>query len=319
MSTTPATKTLDDAGFERLMAPYRRELQAHCYRMLGSSADAEDALQESLLRAWRGLPGFEGRSSLRSWLYRIATNVCLKVIERRRTRVLPVDYGPSGDPQAAPEAPPAESVWIDPYPDETLGVADGLASPDARYEQPDSVELAFIPAFQHLPPRQRAVLLLRDVLGFAPSEIVDILETTPASVYSALQRAREAVDQRVPALSQQATLRTIGNEKLRRVVERYVRAWEAGDVQAVTPMLASHAPHPDLVPWARGDRRLPLRRPAGPRPRQDRGRLRGAVALRAGTRQRPDRLRDLRVEGGRQPIRRPRGPASEPERGRRGH
>ena len=150
--------------------------------MLGSVPDAEDALQEALLRAWRGLPGFEGRSSLRSWLYRIATNACLKAIERRPKRVLPVDFGPAADPHDRPGEPLVESVWIEPYPDAALGSEPGTA-PGARYEQREGVELAFIAALQHLPPRQRAVLILRDVLGFSGAEVAGVLETTPASVY----------------------------------------------------------------------------------------------------------------------------------------
>src|SRR4051794_30992152 len=177
--------------------------------MLGSAVDAEDALQETLLRAWRGLPRFEGRSALSSWLYRIATNVCLRMIERRPRRVLPFDAGE------------AEPTWLEPYPDELLGPP----SPEARYEQRESVELAFAAALQHLPARQRAVLLLRDVLGFAPAEIAETLDSTPASIYSALQRARAAVEERLPARSQQATLRGLGDARLREIVERYVRAW----------------------------------------------------------------------------------------------
>jgi RNA polymerase sigma-70 factor (ECF subfamily) len=164
-----AARRRDEGAYARLIEPHRAELQAHCYRMLGSAADAEDALQETLLRAWRGLPRFEGRSSLRSWLYRIATNVCLKMIERRPKRVLPIDYGPASDPHDPPREPLVEQVWLDPYPDEALGLEGGPASPEARYEQRESVELAFIAALQHLPGRQRAVLLLRDVLGFPPA------------------------------------------------------------------------------------------------------------------------------------------------------
>src|SRR3954463_2209301 len=133
-------------AYQRLVEPHRSELHAHCYRMLGSGPDAEDALQEALVRAWRGLPKFEGRSSLRSWLYRIATNTSLDAIERRPKRVLPVDYGPPADPHGGVGEPVVESVWIEPYPDETLGIEDGYASPDARYEQRESVELAFIAA-----------------------------------------------------------------------------------------------------------------------------------------------------------------------------
>jgi RNA polymerase sigma-70 factor, ECF subfamily len=216
----PAAETTrrDHAAFERLIAPHRAQLQAHCYRMLGSSADAEDALQEALLRAWRGLPSFEGRSSLRSWLYRIATNVCLKTIERRPRRVLPIDYGPASDPHDRSERPLVERVWLDPYPDEAVGLEDGPASPEARYEQRESVELAFVAALQHLPGRQRAVLLLRDVLGFAPAEIAKVLDATPESISAALQRARRAAAERMPARSQQATLRSIGDARLREAV-----------------------------------------------------------------------------------------------------
>jgi RNA polymerase sigma-70 factor, ECF subfamily len=239
----PAAETIrrDQAAFERLIGPHRAALQAHCYRMLGSAADAEDALQETLLRAWRGLPSFEGRSSLRSWLYRIATNVCLKMIERRPKRVLPIDYGPASDPHGCAEAPVVEGVWLDPYPDDSLGLEDGPASPEARYEQRESVELAFVAALQHLPGRQRAVLLLRDVLGFRPGEIAKALDTTPASVSAALQRARRAAAKRMPVRSQQATLRSIGDERLREAVERYVRAWERDDVAAIAAMLTDDA------------------------------------------------------------------------------
>src|SRR5947207_9713730 len=144
----------DEDAFGRLVEAHRSELHAHCYRMLGSVHDAEDALQDAMLRAWRGLPRFEGRSSLRSWLYTIATNACLNAIERGPKRVLPIDYGPAADPHDGPGEPLVESVWLEPYPDSTLGVEDGLASPEARYEQRESVELAFIAALQHLSPRQ---------------------------------------------------------------------------------------------------------------------------------------------------------------------
>jgi RNA polymerase sigma-70 factor (ECF subfamily) len=247
-----AARGRDDGVFERLIEPHRAGLQAHCYRMLGSVPDAEDALQEALLRAWRGLPRFEGRSSLRSWLYSIAMNVCLRMIERRPKRVLPVDYGPPGDPHDAPEGPLVERLWLDPYPDEA--VADGLASPEARYEQRESVELAFVAALQHLPARQRAVLLLRDVLGFAPGEIAAVLDASPASIYSALQRAHRAVEERLPARSQQATLRAIGDQRLRDLVERYVNAWEEGDVAAIVALLTEDTSFsmPPRPSWYRG-------------------------------------------------------------------
>jgi RNA polymerase sigma-70 factor (ECF subfamily) len=244
----------DETAFERLVDAHRGELQAHCYRMLGSAADAEDALQETLLRAWRGLPRFEGRSTLRSWLYRIATNVCLRMVERRPRRVLPVEYGPASDPHDALEGRLVEPVWVEPYPDETLRIEDGSASPEARYEQRESIELAFVAALQHLPSRQRAVLLLRDVLGFAPAEIAAALDTTPASVYSTLQRARQAAETRLPARSQQATLRSIGDEGLRELVGRYVQAWEDGDVAAIAALLTDDATFimPPWPSWYRG-------------------------------------------------------------------
>src|SRR5215212_11364676 len=154
----------DEDAYARLIAPYRMELHAHCYRMLGSVYDAEDALQEALLRAWRGLARFEGRSSLRSWLYTIATNTSLNHIARRPQRVLPIDYGPATDPHDGPGEPVVESVWVEPYPDEAVGLQDGLAGPEARYELRESVELAFVAALQHLPGTQRAVLILREVL-----------------------------------------------------------------------------------------------------------------------------------------------------------
>src|SRR5205085_11900705 len=193
----------------------------------GSVQDAEDALQDALLRAWRGLPRFEGRSSLRTWLYRIATNSCLRVIERRPRRVLPIDYGAPADPHDELAAPLVESVWIEPYPDDT--VADGYATPEARYEQRESVELAFVAALQHLPARQRAVLILRDVLGFSGAEVAEALETTPASVYSALQRAHATLDERRPDRSQQATLHALDDEQLKGIVQRYVDAWARSD------------------------------------------------------------------------------------------
>src|SRR3954469_7812384 len=214
MSILEAAQAGDETAFERLVGPFRGELHAHCYRMLGSLHDAEDAMQESMLRAWRGLGRFEGRSSLRSWLYTIATNTCLNAIARRPRRVLPVDYGPAADPPDAPGEPVVESVWIEPYPDELLGVEDGYAAPEARYEMRESVELAFIAALQHLPANQRAVLVLREVLGFSAKEVAESLDTSVASVNSALQRARAAVEERVPEQTQQETLRTLGDDDL---------------------------------------------------------------------------------------------------------
>ena len=245
---------MTDERYRRQVEPYRAELQAHCYRMLGSAQDAEDALQDALTNAWRALPRFEGRSSLRAWLYKIATNACLKQIERRPKRVLPIDYGPATDPHEAPAEPLVESVWVEPYPDARLGLDAPVAGPEARYELRESVELAFIAALQHLPPRQRAVLILRDVLGFSGAEVADALDTTPASVYSALQRAHQAVDERMPAQSQQATLAALGDERMRALVDRYLSAWERGDVDGVVALLTEDATvtMPPRPTWYRG-------------------------------------------------------------------
>src|SRR3954471_10936379 len=227
----------DEAAFARLIEPYRGQLHAHCYRMLGSVHDAEDALQEVSLRAWRGLERFEGRSSLKSWLYTIATNTCLNQIERRPKRVLPVDYAGAADPHGGPGAPVVESVWVEPYPDDLIGVEDELAGPEARYEQRESVELAFIAALQLLPANQRAVLIFREVLGFSAQETAETLDPSVASVNSALQRARATIEKKLPEQSQQETLRSLGDEKLREIVEQYADAWERNDVDTVVGML----------------------------------------------------------------------------------
>jgi RNA polymerase sigma-70 factor, ECF subfamily len=249
-----AARRGDDDAFGRLAGPFRGELYAHCYRMLGSTADADDALQETLLRAWRALARFEARSSLRSWLYKIATNVCLRAIERRPRRVLPIDYGVAADPHHGPADPMPEVRWLEPYPDGRLAPGTGLAGPEARYEQRESVELAFIAALQHLPARQRAVLILRDVLGFSARDTAIALDMTPVSVDSALQRAHKTADQRLPEQSQQATLRSLGDDALRRVVQRYISAWERNDVDAVVALLAHDAKlaMPPLPTWYRG-------------------------------------------------------------------
>ena len=256
----------DEDAYGRLVGPYRAELDAHCYRMLGSVADAEDALQDALLRAWRALPQFEGRSSLRSWLYKIATNACLRAIERRPKRVLPIDYAPAADPHDSFAEPVTETVWLEPYPGDRLAPASRLADPDDRYEQRESGELACIAALQHLPARQRAALIIRDVLGFSARETAEALETTSVSVDSALQRARKTVDERLPEQSQQATLRSLGDAALSRLVERYVAAWERNDVDAVVAMLAEDArmAMPPRPTWFRGRQQVGLFLRTGP-------------------------------------------------------
>jgi RNA polymerase sigma-70 factor, ECF subfamily len=239
-----AARDGDGDAFAQLVAAHRPELKAHCYRMLGSMHDAEDALQETLLRAWRSLAKFESRSSPRSWLHTIATNVCLRAIERRPKRVLPIDYGPaSADPHTPTSEPLTESVWVEPFPD-----------PDVSYEERESVELAFIAALQHLPAQQRAVLILRDVLGFSGAEVAEALDTNADAVYSALQRAHKTVEQRLPERTQQATLRSLGDDGLREIVEGFVDAWERNDVDALAARLAQDAAltMPPVPTWFRG-------------------------------------------------------------------
>ena len=222
--------------------------------MLGSVHDAEDALQDTLLRAWRALSRFDVGRPLRPWIFKIATNVCLDALAKRPKRILPTDRGAPADADAGPGEPLAETLWLEPYPDELLGLEDLYVAPEASYERRESVELAFIAALQHLPARQRAVLILRDVLGFSAREVADSLETTTASVNSAVQRARQAVDERLPAQTQQVTLRSLGDTRVRSVVQSYIDAWESRNVAAIVAMLVEDAkftmpPYPN---WFRG-------------------------------------------------------------------
>ena len=226
----------DEDAFAQLTAPYSRELQLHCYRTTGSLQDAEDLLQETLLAAWRGLEQFEGRSSLRAWLYTIATNRCLNALRDRARR-----------PQAAgPGAHPSESFaeisWLEPYPDLLLEGLIDHATPDpaARYEAKESIALAFVAGLQHLAPRQRAVLVLRDVLGFHADEVADMLGTSPASVTSALQRARTTLERRLAPRRERlsAMPRTVAERDL---VTRFADAFERDDIDSVVAMLTQDA------------------------------------------------------------------------------
>lgn len=234
---------MTEESFAALVEPFRRELHAHCYRMLGSVHDADDALQEALLGAWKGMGGFEGRSSLRSWLYTIATNASLRILEGRKRRSLPVADGVGDDPRAPLPAPLAESVWIEPYPDEQLS-----------YEAREAVELAYVAALQLLPPGQRAALLLCEVLGFSARETAAILGTSVAAVNSALQRARAKLERERPARSQQETLRALGDERARELVAGFVDAWNRADVAAIVALLREDATlsMPPLPAWFRG-------------------------------------------------------------------
>ncbi len=229
--------TGDREAFQRLAEPYRRELHLHCYRMLGSLDDAEDLVQETFLRAWRGFDRFEGRASLRSWLYRIATNACLNALAGRRSagRVLPDSQGPPAD--RMPEGEPAtEIAWLEPYPDSALeGIADTAPGPDARYEMQEAVQLAFVAAIQHLPPRQRAVLLLHDVLRWSAAETAGLLDASVASVNSALQRARATLEKRFP--TGRPSAQPAPDDRQRALLDRYVRAWEDADLDGFVALL----------------------------------------------------------------------------------
>ena len=238
---TDATLTRARAGneeaFRELTDPYRRELQLHCYRILGSVQDAEDLLQETLLAAWRGLEQFEERASVRAWLYRIATNRCLNALRDsgRRPRELPARTTEFPKPTRI-----GEPIWLEPYPDEMLeGVADLAPGPEARYETKEAVGLAFVSGLQHLPPRQRAVLVLREVLGFQATEVADMLDGSEASVNSALQRARTTLDARRLPDRERAPLPRSAPE--RELVGRFAEAFEADDIDRVVALMTDDA------------------------------------------------------------------------------
>ncbi|MFI0450178.1 sigma-70 family RNA polymerase sigma factor [Actinomadura sp. 6N118] len=231
----------DGEAFRGLVEPYRRELQVHCYRILGSVQDAEDLVQETLLAAWRGIGGFEERASVRTWLYRIATNRCLNALRAVARRP---HESPAYKPEVVlpePSRRRAEPIWLEPYPDVLLDeVVDQMPGPEARYEVRESVSLAFLAALQQLPPRQRVVLVLRDVLGFRAAEVAAILDTTENAVTSALKRARGTLADELPGPGwEDAPLPDSPQE--RRVVDGFARAFEAGDVDAVVAMLTDDA------------------------------------------------------------------------------
>ncbi len=226
----------DEHAFRELVDPYRRELQLHCYRMLGSVQDAEDLLQETLLAAWRGLDRFEGRASLRAWLYRIATNRCLNALRDRKRR--PQEVSSMVEPPEPTRM--AEPTWLEPYPDALLeGVADTAAGPAARYETRESVGLAFVAALQHLPPRQRAALVLRDALGFDTTEAAAMLGSSEGSVKGALQRARATLDERRPRGLERAPLPNSARE--RELVGHFAAAVERGDTEGIVSLLTDDA------------------------------------------------------------------------------
>lgn len=228
----------DADAFRELVEPFRRELMSHCYRFLGSIHDAEDALQETLLDAWNGLGAFEARSSVRTWLYRVATNRCLKILRSARRRPRMASSGESSARFELPEpSAHGEVVWLEPYPDLLLeGLCDPAPGPEARYESTQAISLAFVTAVQLLPPRQRAVLILRDVLGYRAANVAEFLDTTEESVTSALKRARAAMQQRAPRDAQQPPSPDSPAERL--LVEQFTRAFESCDVDGVVALLA---------------------------------------------------------------------------------
>ncbi|SEG88931.1 RNA polymerase, sigma subunit, ECF family [Actinacidiphila yanglinensis] len=232
----------DGEAFRQLTDPYRRELQVHCYRMLGSLQDAEDLLQETLLSAWRGLSGFEGRSSVRTWLYRIATNRCLNALRAGTRHPRLLEPIPLERPLPEPTARASEPVWMEPYPDVLLaGLPDHAPGPEARYETREAVSLAFLVALQHLPPRQRAVLVLRDVLGYRAAEVAAMMVTTENAVHSALSRARAALASRERLAADRESAPLPDSWRERQVVADFARAFESGDVDAVLALLTDDA------------------------------------------------------------------------------
>jgi RNA polymerase sigma-70 factor (ECF subfamily) len=251
-----ATMTL-----EQEMEAHRSALTGYCYRMIGSGSEAEDAVQETMVRAWRAADKLQARGALKAWLFKIANNVCLDMLQSAQRRAQPMDLGPAQDAGSPLGAPLVESAWVRPVADSAVIAAD--ADPAEVAAERETLRLAFVAALQHLPPRQRAVLILREVLRWQASEVAELLETSVASVNSALQRARATVSHRAPARTQQATLRALGDRGLRHLVTRYVAAWERCDVDAFADLLAADAtfampplstwytPRDSVIGWAR--------------------------------------------------------------------
>jgi RNA polymerase sigma-70 factor, ECF subfamily len=240
----------DPKAFASLTEPHRKELLTHCYRMLGSTEDAEDQVQETFLRAWRRLQTYQGKGTLRAWLYKIATNACLDVITRRPKRSLPNEISPPSDPYAPPEPPVTEPLWIQPYPDELLAPVE--TSPEARFESRESISLAFMVALQELPARQRCALILGDVLDWNAAEIAELLDISVSAVNSLLHRARSMMKGRYPGKSHEKSY--MNEERRNQLLERYLHAWETADIDTIVSMLAEEAtfPMPPLPSWYQG-------------------------------------------------------------------
>ncbi|MGN6723896.1 MAG: RNA polymerase subunit sigma-70 [Marmoricola sp.] len=226
----------DERAFEELVVPHRRELHVHCYRMLGSFEDAEDAVQETLVRAWTRIGTYAEVSSFRAWLYAIATNACLDALRRRKSRTWPTAVAAAANPADVVQAP-SDLPWLQPYPDALL--AEAIApSAEESVVQRESIELAFLAALQHLPPRQRAVLILRDVLNWSAKEVADVLGASPAAINSALQRAHATLEEQAPDRDLRPRL---SSSEERAVLEEFVHAWEAADVERLAGLLAENA------------------------------------------------------------------------------
>lgn len=248
--TLRAAQSGDESAFRELVAPYRRELRAHCYRMAGSLHEADDLLQESLLRVWNGLPRFEGRSNVRTWLYKVTTNACLDTLERKSARVLPRELGPAAGPGDPIGPPRLDLPWLEPCPEDLYTATE--MSPEARYGERESVALAFLVALQVLPAKQRVVLILKDVVGWEATECAELLGLSVAAVNSALQRARETLASRSDA--QRASVPPVDDARTSTLLSRYVEAWEKADTSALVALLHEDATlaMPPLAEWVAG-------------------------------------------------------------------
>jgi RNA polymerase sigma-70 factor, ECF subfamily len=251
--STPTTQTIDRAEFERRLEEQRTILTGYCYRMLGSPYEAEDAVQETMLRAWKAFDGFDGRSALGTWLYRIATNVCLDALQGRKRRAIPMDLSPASRPDAPLPAPIAWDTWVQPVPDEA--VLPETSDPADLVESRETIRLAFVAALQTLPPKQRAVLILREVLRWRASEVAELLDTSVAAVNSALQRARAALDATVIGDGRTLDPTDVAQQDL---LDRYLDAFERYDMDAFVKLLHEDATHnmPPYEMWLRGPEQM---------------------------------------------------------------
>ena len=253
-SRLAAAKNGDKDQYSELAEPYRRELQIHCYRILGSLQEADDLVQETFLRAWRRLDTYQGRASFRAWLYKIATNACLDVLDQRHSRrLLPMDIHPASDPNARIDPPPSETYWLEPFPDDWL-VDQTAANPEARYSLYESVSLAFLTALQALPPRQRAALILTDVLDWSAREVAELLETSISSVNSALHRARVTLAKHYHSHVQEMPTKIEPDERTQKLLDEYVEAWQTADIAGLVALLKKDAilTMPPSPSWYRG-------------------------------------------------------------------